>query len=67
MHFDGTITAGELLQIISFLLAVFAAYNRITIKISILETKLTTIYDWWEDEVRKQAGDHRNRKIRTQE
>lgn len=51
MEIKYTVTAGEILQVLSFLLAVFATYNRISIKMSSLETKLDTLYEWWQHEV----------------
>lgn len=51
MDFKWTITAGELLQIISILLAVFSVYNRISVKLMQIETKLEPIYEWWQRSV----------------
>ena len=39
-----TITTGELLQVVSFLIAVFAAYNRISMKLAQIETKLDPLW-----------------------
>lgn len=44
MKVEWTITAGELLQIVSFLMAVFAAYNRISLEIRELSTKLEPLW-----------------------
>lgn len=59
MEIKYTVTAGELIQVLSFLLAVFATYNRISIKITSLETKLDTLYEWWQHEVQVSRDWHR--------
>lgn len=61
ISYTGTITAGELLQVLSFLIAVFAAYNRISIKLAQLETKIQPIYDWWQDSINVSAAGGRHR------
>ena len=43
-----TVTAGELLQIISFIITMFAVYNRISIEIAEIKTELSSIKRWWE-------------------
>jgi len=47
IQWDGTITAGSLLTCITLLISVFAAYNRITIELRELRTKVDMIYNWW--------------------
>ncbi len=44
MEMKWTITAGELLQIISILVAGFTVYNRITIQINDLKTKIEPLW-----------------------
>lgn len=46
-----TLTAGELLQVVTFLVAALAVYNRLSEKITKLETKLDVMFEWWQNEV----------------
>lgn len=52
MKMEWSITAGELLQVVSFLIAAFALYNRLTEKIVRVETKVNIIYDWWVKQIK---------------
>jgi hypothetical protein len=49
MHllYDGNVTAGDILMCISFLVAVFGAYNRISERLTKIETRLSAIGDWF--------------------
>ena len=60
MEFQGTVTLGEVLQIVSFLIAVFAAYNRITNQITKIETTIKPIYDWWRANVNERPMHNRH-------
>jgi hypothetical protein len=51
MDFKGTITAGEVLQIVTLIVGFFAAYNRLSLQITKLEVKLDPIYKWWNRQV----------------
>lgn len=57
IHLEGTITAGEMIQVVSFLVAAFAVYNRLSIKIAKLETNLQTLYDWWQNRIECNKND----------
>ena len=48
MELKWTITAGELLQIVSFVVAIFAIYNRLSIEIAEIKTELGHVKKWWE-------------------
>lgn len=63
MEMKWTVTAGELLQILSFLFAVFAAYNRISLQIRSLETKLEPLWAQYvsdKDNVRQWKNEHQH-------
>lgn len=49
MHllFEGKLTAGDILMCISFLVAVFGAYNKLTERLTMMEVKLDAISIWW--------------------
>lgn len=51
-----TMTVGDILQIVSFLIAAFAVYNRLSNKITKIETKLDLIYEWWTNRARIYEG-----------
>ena len=63
IEYKASVTTGELLQIISFLLAVFAVYNRITLQINEIVIELRPMLDWWNKSnltAREYADSHRS-------
>jgi hypothetical protein len=53
MELKWTITAGELLQIITILLGLFGIYNRLSIQITKVEARLDPIVKWWECQIER--------------
>lgn len=51
MRLEGTVTLGELLQIVAFVIAVFAAYNRLSIRLATLEERINIVHKWWENKI----------------
>lgn len=51
MGFKMTITAGEILQALMFLISAFAVYNRLSVEINTIKVKVDILYGWWEDQV----------------
>lgn len=60
MELKWTITAGELLQCFSLIIAAFTVYNRLSLKINTIDTKVNMIYDWWQETV---TGSNRHKRV----
>ena len=49
MRFDGTITLGDLGVIVTFIVATFSAYNRLSIAIAELRKDVAMVVNWYEN------------------
>lgn len=48
ISWDGKVTAGDMIMGASFLISAFVAWNRLSIKIAQMETKLDQVIQWWQ-------------------